>query len=154
MLSDVKFRHVDFAGDFGQFGGACTEEDWRICLGNAERTDDPEDSGEDGHHTLDPSPPRCLGEEATCDGSYIRVSILQSEKTRVHVSPSDGPKKGAAANMAVAIPLSDWLNISAITPPELVSGELPSAPAKKRRTTRAGKFGAPAPPALKATKPA
>lgn len=37
------------------------------------------------------------------------------------------------ANIAVAKPLSLAVNMSAMTPPELVRGELPMVPAKKRR---------------------
>ena len=48
-----------------------------------------------------------------------------------------------------AMPRSFAANMSAMTPPALVSGEEPMAPAKKRRMMRVQMFWAPAAPALK-----
>lgn len=54
--------------------------------------------------------------------------------------------------MLIAIPLSFAGNISAITPPALVNGDDPNAPAKKRRIISVQLFWAPAAPQLKAVK--
>lgn len=59
--------------------------------------------------------------------------------------------KGAAAKMDKAIPRSDGGNRSAMTPPELVMGEAPKVPAKKRNTKRDAIELAPAEAATKAT---
>lgn len=56
------------------------------------------------------------------------------------------------AKMLVAIPRSDAGNMSAITPPALVRGDEPRAPAKNRKTIRAAMVGAPAAPALNAVR--
>ena len=60
---------------------------------------------------------------------------------------------GATAKKAVAIPLSRAEKMSAITPPTLVSGLDPMAPAKNRKMSNVQIFCAPAAPALKAVSP-
>lgn len=52
-----------------------------------------------------------------------------------------GPRKGAAAKMAVASPRIFALNMSLIVPPLLVNGEDPNAPARKRKMMRDAMFG-------------
>lgn len=65
---------------------------------------------------------------------------------------AQGPNEGASANKLIANPLCDAGKISAITPPALVSGEEPKAPAKNRRTSNVPVLFEPAQPALKAVK--
>lgn len=43
-------------------------------------------------------------------------------------SPKVGPKKGATAKSDIARPLCLAVNISAVTPPELVTGQAPNVP--------------------------
>ena len=64
--------------------------------------------------------------------------------------PRVGPKKGAAAKRDMATPRCLAGNISAITPPTLVRGEEPKAPAKNRRMTSVCMFLDPQAPALNA----
>jgi hypothetical protein len=68
------------------------------------------------------------------------------------IGPITGPRNGAAAKILVANPRWEAGNISAITPPELVSGEDPKAPAKNLKITRVSLFWEPAAPALKAVR--
>ena len=56
------------------------------------------------------------------------------------IGPSTGPKKGATAKKLIARPRSEAANISAMTPPALVSGEEPKAPAKNRRIIKVYEF--------------
>ena len=91
-----------------------------------------------------------------------RVPVRQAIRPATHLHPADwfkkpaimgpidGPRKGAIANIAIAIPRSLALNISAMTPPALVRGDDPKVPAKARMMIKAAMFGAPAVPALKA----
>lgn len=60
--------------------------------------------------------------------------------------------KGAAAKTDMARPRWEAGNMSAITPPALVRGEEPKAPAKKRKTIRVCMFCDAAAPALKAVR--
>lgn len=53
------------------------------------------------------------------------------------------------ANIAIVMPCSLDVNITAITPPALVRGDDPKVPAKARMTIKHAIFGAPALPALK-----
>jgi hypothetical protein len=66
--------------------------------------------------------------------------------------PILGPRKGAAAKILIARPLSRAWKQSAITPPAFVSGEEPKAPAMNRRIIMVAMFCDPATPALKAVK--
>ena len=75
-----------------------------------------------------------------------RISIRSMQ----YEEEEDIPKNGAAAKRLIAIPLCLAWNMSAMTPPALVKGEAPKAPAKKRRMIRVQLFCAPALPALKA----
>ncbi len=70
------------------------------------------------------------------------------------MGPMEGPRNGAAAKTAVARPRSWAENISAMTPPELVRGLEPKAPAKKRSTIKVWMSWAAAAPALKAVRAA
>ena len=65
---------------------------------------------------------------------------------------ADLPKNGAEANILIAIPRSFEGNMSAMTPPALVNGDEPKAPAKKRRIMRVWIFCDPAAPQLNAVK--
>lgn len=69
------------------------------------------------------------------------------------MGPIVGPRDGQRAKMAMASPLSEAGNTSAITPPAFVNGDDPKAPAKNRIRRRVWMFCAPAAPALKAVKP-
>jgi hypothetical protein len=65
------------------------------------------------------------------------------------MGPITGPRNGAAAKMLVANPRCEAENISAMTPPALVNGDEPNAPARNLRTIKVWIFFEPAAPALK-----
>lgn len=69
-LAGVDLGDVDFARLLGESLGASTKEHRSIRLGNDEGVDDPDDTGEDGHQTLDPAPTLCLTEETTSDRAF------------------------------------------------------------------------------------
>ena len=66
------------------------------------------------------------------------------------IGPRMGPMNGAAAKMDIARPRCREGNMSAMTPPALVKGEDPKAPARNRVTMSVVMFLLPTAPALKA----
>lgn len=44
--------------------------------------------------------------------------------------------RGPIAHAAMALPLCSWTNMSAIDPAPIVKGQLPTHPAKKRKTVK------------------
>ena len=89
--------------------------------------------------------------------NMVRRPITQRQPSDSLRNPAihgdvQGPKEGAKANKLIARPRSDAGKISAMTPPALVIGEEPKAPAKNRKTSSVPVFFEPAQPALKAVK--
>jgi hypothetical protein len=84
--------------------------------------------------------------------THLQPPIGDSPRNPPMKGPSVGPKLGARAKSDMARPRSEASNISAITPPALVKGLEPNAPAKKRSTNKLWTFFAPAQAALKAVK--
>jgi hypothetical protein len=80
-------------------------------------------------------PTMANGEErASTLGQGVRM-----EKRMINVRPTAGPRNGAEAKMAMAMPRCAAENMSEMDPPALVSGEEPAEPEKKRRTGKVGR---------------
>ena len=81
-------------------------------------------------------------------GTHLQPTVMETKPPRI--GPSIGPMNGAVANMDDARPRRESGKRSAITPPALVRGKAPKAPARKRKTSRDAIFLQPADAPMKA----
>lgn len=153
VAGHVELGDVHAAGDAGELFGAAAEEDGRVGFGDESGTGNPEDSGEDGHEALHPAPTFGFAQKTAGDGTDGGAE-------------EGGDSEDAGGDTSFCIKKSVllvfyWIcvrdvpsavNMSAMTPPQLVRGEEPNAPAKKRRMMSVSMFCEPAAPALKAVR--
>lgn len=69
-LALLKLRDVNLAGFLAQSSSALTKQDGGICLGVGQSAGDPDDTGEDGNQSLNPSPAFRLAKETTSNRTY------------------------------------------------------------------------------------
>jgi hypothetical protein len=86
VLSLVGFVDVFATGDLGQERCSTSQQDDRVGLGEEQGADDGEQTGEQSDQGCDPSPAASFTEEST------------------QMGPTAGPRKGAAAKIAIPKP--------------------------------------------------
>jgi hypothetical protein len=64
-LVDITATLVDLSSALGKLGGTLAENDRGVGFGEEEAANDPENTGEDGHDTLNPAPADSLANETT-----------------------------------------------------------------------------------------
>lgn len=79
MLADIYLGDVHVAGLLGQGLSPTSQKYWCAGLGDNERVDNPDNTGEDGHHAFDPAPSRSFTQETT---SNRACKSLESSTSR------------------------------------------------------------------------
>jgi hypothetical protein len=126
-----KFASVNPTSRLAKCFGTLSKEHRGVSLGDEESSNDGQDTSEDRNKSRDPSPTSGFAQKSS-DLKFVSSYRSKDEKG-LTIGPTAGPRKGAAAKMAIPNPRSPASKRSETVPPALVKGEDPAVPARNRK---------------------
>jgi len=131
LLVLLEFASVNTSSRLAECLGTLAEEHRSVGLGDEESSNNGQDTGEDGKKSCDPSPSSSFTQESS-DLKFVSLYRSKHGK-RLTIGPTAGPRKGAAAKIAIPSPRSPASKRSETVPPALVKGDDPAVPARNRK---------------------
>jgi hypothetical protein len=126
-----KLASVNSSSRLAKCFGTLSQKNRGISLGDEEGSNNGQDTSKDRKKSGNPSPPSSFTQKSS-DLKFVSFNRSKDEKG-LTIGPTAGPRKGAAAKMAIPNPRSPASKRSETVPPALVKGEDPAVPARNRK---------------------